>query len=105
MRREMSVTTGFIRPAVRTAIVQVAGIVIGGSAKRATKFISHDLIVKATYRFKFDKRSRSHNIVLTVGHPNYAERKFIAGRVKEGVPFPVRKIQLKLYPTKRKRAA
>jgi len=41
-------------------------------------------------------------MVLTIGRPNYAEREFIKLCKKAGEPFPVKKMQLKFYPKKKK---
>jgi hypothetical protein len=70
-------------------------------AKKATKYLSPKEVVKATYRGKRDKRSRSHTILVTLGSPNYEEREFITKAKKAGEPFPIKKIQLK-FPAKRR---
>ena len=73
------------------------------NAHRAVKYISEKEIIRATRRLVRGKvpNSKSIEVILTIGRPNYSERKFIkeCKRVKE--PFPVRKIQLK-YPPKRR---
>lgn len=72
--------------------------------KRATKYLDEKTAVKCTRKLKFDKRMRSETVVLTVGRPNYAERKFIKLCKKAGEPFPVKKVQLKWWPKKARRA-
>lgn len=77
---------------------QLAEILVNGKARRATKFLSEKLVVKATrklFQGKVDRRSSSVDIVLTVGPPNYAEREFIKRCKTVGEPFPVKKIQIK----------
>ncbi len=69
------------------------------SLKRAVIYLASDCIVRATRRSP--QRGRTE-IVLTIGRPNYAERKFIKTCQKAGEPFPVRKMQLKWYPKKRR---
>ena len=62
------------------------------SLKRATKFLSKNLVVSAqivTYksdkkRGKRDKRNSREEIVFKVGAPNYLERQFIKDYVKGG---------------------
>ncbi len=70
--------------------------------RRATKFIGPNLVVKLTRQRKPNKRDRSETFVLTVGKPNYAEREFIklCGRAKE--PLPLRRVQLRGFPVKKK---
>lgn len=64
-------------------------------AKRATKYLSPKLTVKATFRGRRDKRDRQAHVLFTVGSPNYAERTFIRQAQTAGEPFPIRRILLK----------
>lgn len=70
-------------------------------ARSAVKYISDKEVVKATRISKPDKRDVQTHILLTIGRPNYAERKFVKLCKKAGEPFPVKKVQLKLYPVKK----
>lgn len=84
----------------RQVFGQLAEIILDGGARKATKYVSDKVTVKATrplYKGKIDKRSRSVTFLLTVGAPNYAEREFIRKAKKAGEPFPVKKIQI-AYP-------
>jgi hypothetical protein len=74
---------------------QLAKAIIDGRAKKATKYLSPTMVVKATYQGKRNDRARAHTVVFTVGAPNYAEREFIKQAKQAGESFPVRKIQLK----------
>lgn len=65
--------------------------------KGATAYLADNWTVKATRQFKPDRRNSRETILVTVGRPNYAERKFIKLCRKAGEPFPVRKIQLRAY--------
>lgn len=67
-------------------------------ARRATKFLSEKLTVKAVRRHRASKRHRRVEIVVTFGEPNFEERRLIklARVVKQ--PFPIRAVQLKFYP-------
>lgn len=73
------------------------------TVRQATTFLSERLIVRATARFKFAKRMRLNEIVLTVGQPNYREREFIRTCKKAKEPLPVKNVQLKFWPEKKRR--
>lgn len=80
-------------------IQKVCEAVMGGEVVKATQFVSSKFIVRAV-RKRFNKKIRKASnieIHLTLGRPNYLERKFIKDCQKAGEPFPVKKIQLKLY--------
>lgn len=70
--------------------------------RTATYYIAPDLTVKITRSHVPDKRSRGETFHLTVGKPNFAERKFIKLCYKAGQSFPVRKVQLKFWPKPKK---
>lgn len=84
----------------------VVRALLSTTSKRATKYLSPSFTVKAC-RVTYDKRppdrraSRA-DIVLTIGAPNHLERAFIKKCNRAGEPFPVRKIQLKAFPKKKK---
>lgn len=86
--------------AVLKAIPDVTNWVISG-ARKATKFISPTLTVKASRIHKLDRRSRAESYVVSVGKPNYKEREFIKACKDAGETFPVKRIQLKFYPDAR----
>lgn len=71
------------------------------SARKVTVYQSPDVVVKATRQRKPTKRSRTETILVTLGAPNFAERKFIKQCKTAGVNFPVREPQLKFYPAKK----
>ena len=77
---------------------QLAEIILDEGARKATKYISPKLTVKACrklFRGKVDKRSKITEIIFTIGSPNFEERKFIKDCKKAGLPLPVTKIQIK----------
>ena len=81
-------------------IERVVTEVIDAGAWKATKYVSLKQVVRATqrrYGGRLGKRDRA-DIVLTIGSPNFSERRFIAKCKKAGEPFPVKKIQLKFPP-------
>lgn len=73
-------------------------------AMSAVNYLAKDMIIRATWQGKQRRGSLRETIILTIGQPNYRERKFIklCKRAKE--KFPVRKIQLRPYPVKRKKS-
>lgn len=78
---------------------------IASKAHIATKYLSPKEIIRATRVLCKGRIDLRHNteIVLTIGRPNYREREFIKACRKDGEPFPVKKIQLKYPPNKRKK--
>jgi hypothetical protein len=80
----------------------LADVILKDGAKKATKYLSEKLVVKATRQGKTDKRRGSTTIIFTAGAPNYAERRFIKLAKKAGEPFPIKKIQVK-WDVKRKK--
>lgn len=79
----------------------VSALIVLYKERRATKFLGPNMVVKLTRQRKHDKRSRSQTFLLTIGKPNYAERKFIKSCKKAGEPFPIQKVQLRSFPKKR----
>lgn len=82
----------------------VVDMLVSSGARRATKFVTPKFVVRATIRR--DRRriptKGTVEISLTIGRPNFAERRFIKALKKTGEPFPVKKIKL-TFPAKRKR--
>jgi hypothetical protein len=77
---------------------QLAEAILKNNARKATKFISNRLVVKASRRLvggKIDKRDRLVQIHFTLGPANYQERQFIKNAKQAGEPLPVRKVLLK----------
>lgn len=68
-------------------------------AMSATKYVDPRTVVTATLRR--DSQADHAEFVVTVGKPNYRQRKFIAACKKAGVAFPVRKVQLRYSPKPR----
>lgn len=63
--------------------------------KSSTHYLAPDLVTKITVRGRPRKGARQIDTVVTVGRPNYVERRFIAAAKKAGVKFQVRKTQVK----------
>lgn len=70
------------------------------SVRKATVYDSPSLVAKATRLFRPRKNGRGESIIVTIGKPNFAERRFIRLALKAGEPFPVRKVQVKYWPKK-----
>jgi len=87
----------------RTVAGTVIEALLSSNARRATKFLTDRLTVKASRMHKPHKRNRYNTCVVTIGVPNYAEREFIRRCKQASEPFPVRKIQLQFYQPKSKR--
>jgi hypothetical protein len=87
----------------KSVVAKVVETLLDQGAKRVTAFLSPTLTVKATRKL-FGKRIRKGlgaiNVSLTIGRPNYAERKFIRDCQKAGEPFPVKKLQIKTVPNR-----
>lgn len=66
-----------------------------GGYKRATKYLSPKVTIKATRQGKVDRRNHQMTILVTFGRPNWREQKFIKMAKKAKEPFPIKKIQLK----------
>ena len=72
------------------------------SHRSCVAYVAHNLVVRATRHGKPDPRISRLYIMVTLGRPNFAERKFIKLLKKSGEHFPVRKIQIKFFPKKKK---
>ena len=83
-------------------IASVCGALMASDAKTATKYVSANLVVKATWRHKPRANHTREEMVVTVGAPNYLDTKFIKACKLAGEPMPVKKVQLRAYPIKRK---
>lgn len=71
------------------------------NCRRATAYLSDKLTVKATAQRRIDKRDKSATILVTVGQPNFIERRFIRICKKAGMAFPLQQIQWKHWPAKK----
>ena len=68
-------------------------------AHRVTAYLSPTRTVKACRKLfggKINSRDSRADIQLTIGAPNYAERRFIKACLASGEPFPVKRLQVKL---------
>lgn len=71
------------------------------NCRRATAYLSPKKTVKATAQRRITKRDRSATVLVTVGTPNFLERRFIRACQKAGMAFPLNQIQQKPWPKKK----
>ena len=77
---------------------------VGSDARSAVYYIGPKLVVRATWRHKPRANNTREELVLTFGAPNYLEKFFVKDAVRAEEPFPIRRVQLKAWPKKRKSA-
>jgi hypothetical protein len=80
----------------------VCGALIASDAKTAIKILDEKTIVKATWHNKPSGRNSHEEMVVTFGRPDYRTVEFIKKCKKAGEPLPVKKIQFRAYPKKKK---
>lgn len=78
----------------------IAGL--SADARKATVYVDEKTVVSVCRRFRFSRRNTHDDFVLKIGAPNYEERDFIRRCKRAGEPLPVRKVQLKFWPAKKK---
>lgn len=79
----------------------VGDVISQPNVRRATAFISPSLTMKATAQRKQRKSGDlSVTVLVTVGRPNFVERRFIKVCQKAGMAFPLNQIQWKFWPKK-----
>ncbi len=101
----MKITNQVANKLVENAVARcIRELLANTDVYRATSFIHGKLVVNVTRTFRFDGRNSRETFVITYGRPNYAECKFINTCRVAGEPFPLKRIQLKFYPQKRKAA-
>lgn len=81
--------------AVKNDVGQVVAGLLASNYKRVTKFLGPKHIVRATRSHPRDRRNTRETVLVTVGVPNYAERKII----KKATRFPFLREQA--FPVKR----
>ena len=81
-------------------VVQVFRSTMGWGARKATFYISKNLVVRATRRHAPDGRAKRTEMVLTYGAPNFVERRFIRLAAKSNTKLPT-KVQVKWWPKKK----
>lgn len=85
-------------------IGNVVKTLLESDAAKVTAFLSPNLTVKASrvmFGGRIDKRDARADVRVTIGVPNYAERRFIKACKDAGEPFPIKRLQVKLPPERR----
>lgn len=81
------------------AVSKVVDSLVSCGARSAEKYISPNLVVRASRRLFRGKIIKGNiEIVLTIGRPNYAQRYFITDCKVAGEPLPVKKVILRFPP-------
>ena len=79
----------------------VGDVICSDNVRKAIAYISPKLVIKATAQRRNDKRARSATVLVTVGAPNFAERRHIKVCQKAGMAFPLNAIAWKLWAKKK----
>ena len=87
-------------------INQSIALLLKTGAWKATRYISDKQVERVTRRRYLRSRKvfskYEMDFVVSLGRPNYIDRKFIKACEKAGESFPIKKVQLKFLPKKRK---
>jgi hypothetical protein len=81
-------------------IAQVTAALMVSDAKSAVKYLDAKTIVRATWHNKPSSKNKHEEMVITIGQPNYRERKFINKCALECVKLPTKPV-LKDWPVKK----
>lgn len=78
---------------------EVINSLLNSKAFKATKYVTPNKIIRVV-RTRYGSKFLKGNIEMTVtiGRPNFLERKFVKLCVESGEGFPVKKVQLKFPP-------
>lgn len=79
----------------------VSDVLTISGCRRATAYLSETRVVKATAQQRTSKRAKRVTVLVTVGKPNFVERRFIRLCKKDGVCFPMESIYHKHWPKKK----
>lgn len=91
-------------PATRKDILAAVEKLLATKSHRAVRYLSDKQVIRATrplVRGRIPRASANTTILLTLGKPNYLERRFIAKQKKLGLKLP-KEVQLAQLPKKRK---
>jgi hypothetical protein len=84
----------------RVSIYKAVEAAFLDGVRKATVFQHPNLTIVATRRHKGSKRDRITEVLLTIGQPNFKNRKFIKDCLKMGEAFP-QPVQLVWWPKRR----
>jgi hypothetical protein len=80
----------------------VGDVICSDNVRKAIAYISPTLTIKATAQRRNDRRAKSATVLVTVGKPNFAERRHIKVCQKAGMCFPLNHIEWKNWPNKKR---
>ncbi len=90
---------------IQKAVNEVIEALAVKGTYQAAKYLSPKLVVRASRKLfggKLASVNKDFEVILIVGKPNYDHRAFIKKCQKAGEPFPVKRVQLKFPPKKKK---
>lgn len=89
----------------RRAVAEaVRNVLYVPGTRSATVYLRPDLRVTATCRIRPKLGHLPRFLVLTIGRPNFAQRRAVKQMQRAGEPFPVRRAQLTLWPERKVRS-
>lgn len=86
------------------ALTKLIAAMIDPNVRTATAYLSPKYTMRFS-RIHRHRRARSRTFALTLGTPNYEARQFIKRAKKAKEPFPVKRVQLRMWPPKPKAKA
>lgn len=81
----------------------IGDVVAMPNVRKAIAYLAPNFVVKATAQRRQDGRDSRMTLLVTVGAPNFVERRFIKVCQKAGIVFPLRQIQWKFWPGSREK--
>lgn len=96
----MNITTKNPELAERRTGECVSAVLGTKNLRRATAYISPKLVIKASAQRRYRGNEAFVTVLVTVGRPNFAERRFIKVCQRAGMCFPLKQLQLKFWPAK-----
>lgn len=98
LRMKIPLSTGIPEAKIGETI---SCVLVIPNVRRATAYLSERFTVKATAQRRIGKNAKSSTVLVTMGSPNFVERRFIRSCKKDGMCFPLSQIQLKFWPKKK----
>lgn len=84
-----------------TYMTKLIAAMVDKNVRTATAYVSPDYTMRFSRIHRMDRRDRSRTFSLTLGKPNYEAREFIKRCKKAGEPFPVKRVQLRMWPPRK----
>ena len=84
------------------SIHRAVDALLASGQRSAIVYHSRSLVAKATCQRRIDLRDKNRSIIVTFGAPNYEERAHIRSCKKMGMAFPLKSVELKFWPKKKK---